>query len=194
MIGSARCLLCCVPLDHPHPRALRALDLSRFRGRGERADGRQIAPKPLHLDNAKLPRCTPAPGSTCRHPASARSDCRARTAASPPRGPRDRTRRRWEAAPRRARHPPSPAPRPGRRPGVEQPDDVAIGNARAPRHRAGAGSRPPGRDACSPALWPPKSSWLCSRVAGWLAISRRLCRASGTSRGGSQTGWPGQSA
>lgn len=40
----------------------------------------------------------------------------------------------------------------------------------------------------------PKSSCECSRVAGWFATSQSGCRESGSSVGGSQTGWPGASA
>ena len=43
-------------------------------------------------------------------------------------------------------------------------------------------------------LWAPKSSWLCSLVWGWLATSHSGCSRSGGNAGGSQAGWPGQSA
>ncbi len=68
-----------------------------------------------------------------------------------------------------------------------------------PRSAASAGcsstaSRPATFEA---RLSAPVSSWLCSRVAGWLAISSSGCRsASGPpsrSCGSSQLGWPGQS-
>ena len=56
------------------------------------------------------------------------------------------------------------------------------------------GSRPLIFDA---RLVAPKSSWLCSRVAGWLAISCSGNRAASgevsASTGAIQVGWPGQS-
>ena len=123
-------------------------------------------------------------------------DCRARRAASLPRDRPGRTRRRSEAGPRRARM--SSVTRTRGEAGaacVEQADDVAVGDAARRRIARDACARPRGRDASRRRLWPPKSSWLCSRVAGWLAtrMQRRRWRSAHRT-GASQAGWPGQSA